>query len=225
MITGHFAAALALKSYDKSIPLWVLFLGSQLVDIFFMLLLLLGIEHLRIVPDINASNDLDLYYYPFTHSLLITPLWMLGFIGLYFLAKKFSPHKYLAPHKINKSIVVILGLVVASHWLFDLFTHTPDLPLIGDSYKVGFGLWNYPLLSIALEALFIAIGSWLYLRSSNTNTRKKIISVFLLGILLIIPPAINPLLPTPKSHQEVALSGLLMYAIFTLAAYIVDRIK
>ena len=43
--------------------------------------------------------------------------------------------------------------------------------------------------------------------------------------LLIIPPAIGPLLPTPKSVHEVAISGLFMYAFFTAAAFKVDRLK
>jgi len=214
MLTGHFAAALALKKYDNSIPLWVLFAASQLVDIVFVVLLLLGIEDLRIIPGFNASNDLDHYYYPFTHGLIITPLWVLGFIGL-----------YAIKHKINTRVFVILGLAVASHWLFDLFTHTPDLPLIGDSYKVGFGLMNYPLLSFALEALFIVTGSWLYLKHQPNLSRRKIVSVCILGILLLIPPAIGPTLPTPHSVQEVAISGLFMYSFFTAVAYFVGRLK
>ncbi len=214
MLTGHFAAALALKKYDRTIPLWLLFAASQLVDIVFMMLLLLGIEDLRIIPDFNASNDLDLYYYPFTHGLLLTPLWIIGFIGL-----------YAIKHKINTRIIAVLGLAVASHWLFDLFTHTPDLPLIGDSYKVGFGLMNYPLLSFALEALFIATGSWLYLKSQVNINRKKVVSVCVLGILLVLPPAVGPMLPTPHSVHEVAIHGLLMYGFFTIAAYLLERSK
>ena len=214
MLTGHFAAGLALKSYNKSIPLWVLFAGSQLVDIFFMILLLLGVESLRIVPDINPSNDLDLYFYPFTHGLLITPLWVLGFIGV-----------YTMKNKINRSIIYILALVVASHWLFDLFTHTADLPIVGNHIKVGFGLWNYPAASIALEALFITIGSWLYLKNTNDLSLTKLKSVLALAGLLIIPPAIGPFLPTPSSVHEVAISGLSMYAFFTAAAFMVDRVK
>jgi len=214
MLTGHFAAALALKKYDNSIPLWVLFAASQLVDIVFVVLLLLGIEHLRIIPGFNASNDLDHYYYPFTHGLIITPLWIMAFVGLYSIK-----------HKINTKLILILGLAVASHWLFDLFTHTPDLPLIGDSYKVGFGLMNYPVLSFALEALFIATGSWLYLKHQPNLNRKKVISVCILGVLLLIPPAIGPMLPTPHSVNSVAISGLLMYSFFIAVAYLVERFK
>ena len=214
MLTGHFAAGLALKSYNKTIPLWVLFVGTQLVDIFFMLLLPLGVESLRIVPDINPSNDLDLYYYPFTHGLLITPLWVLGFIGLYSIK-----------HKINRSVIYILALAVSSHWLFDLFTHVPDLPIVGDRFKVGFGLMNYPALSIALEALFIIIGSWLYLKNTDNVSPKKITSILVLAVLLFIPPAVGPSLPTPGSVFEVAISGLCLYAFFTAAAFIVERVK
>ncbi len=36
---------------------------------------LLGIEKVRIVPGITASNALDLYYMPYTHSLLGVLCW------------------------------------------------------------------------------------------------------------------------------------------------------
>ena len=39
----------------------------QLVDIAWSILVLLGIEKLRIVPGFTATNPLDLYYMPFTH--------------------------------------------------------------------------------------------------------------------------------------------------------------
>ena len=35
----------------------------------------LGIEKVRIVPGITASNALDLYYMPYTHSLLGVLCW------------------------------------------------------------------------------------------------------------------------------------------------------
>jgi len=213
VLTGHFAASLALKSYNKPILLLVLFAVSQLVDIFFMLLLL-GVESLRIVPDINPSNDLDLYYSPFTHGLLITPLWILGFLGM-----------YAIKNKINRSIIYILALAVASHWLFDLFTHTADLPIVGNHIKLSFGLWNYPAASIALEALFITIGSWIYLKNTNDLSLTKFKSVLALAVLLIIPPAVGPLLSTPSSAHEVAISGLSMYTFFKALTYMVDRFE
>src|SRR5256886_13511425 len=70
MFVGHYGVSLAAKRGDRSIPLWVLFLAVQLLDVFWSLFVLLGVEKVRIVPGITASNPLDLYYMPYTHSLV-----------------------------------------------------------------------------------------------------------------------------------------------------------
>src|SRR3989449_5176204 len=78
MFVGHYGVSLAAKRGDRSIPLWVLFLAVQLLDVFWSLFVLIGIEKVRIVPGITASNPLDLYYMPYTHSLVAALLWSLA---------------------------------------------------------------------------------------------------------------------------------------------------
>ncbi len=70
MFVGHYGVSFAAKRGDRSIPLWVLFLAVQLLDVFWSFFVLVGIEKVRIVPGITASNPLDLYYMPYTHSLV-----------------------------------------------------------------------------------------------------------------------------------------------------------
>jgi len=78
MFVGHYGISFAAKRLDKTIPLWVLFLAVQLLDVGWGILVPLGVEKVRIVPGITASNPLDLYYMPFTHSLVAALLWSLG---------------------------------------------------------------------------------------------------------------------------------------------------
>jgi hypothetical protein len=78
MFVGHYGVSFAAKKADDSIPLWVLFLAVQLLDIVWAPLVLLGIEKVRIVPGITATNPLDLYYMPYTHSLVAALLWSAG---------------------------------------------------------------------------------------------------------------------------------------------------
>jgi len=75
MFIGHYGPSFALKAVRPAIPLWLLFIAVQLVDIGWALLVLLGVERVRIVPGITASNPLDLYYMPYTHSLAAVALW------------------------------------------------------------------------------------------------------------------------------------------------------
>src|SRR3972149_2278819 len=75
MFIGHYGPSFAIKATDKSIPLWLLFIAVQMVDVLWAVLVLLGIEKVRIVPGITATNPLDLYYMPYTHSLVAALLW------------------------------------------------------------------------------------------------------------------------------------------------------
>ena len=70
MFVGHYSVSFAGRAADRTVPLWVLFVAVQLLDVFWGIFVLLGIERVRIVPGITATNPLDLYYMPYTHSLV-----------------------------------------------------------------------------------------------------------------------------------------------------------
>lgn len=56
------------KAANKAIPLWVLFIAAQLVDMIWAVLVLLGIEKARIVRGITPINPIDFFYMPYTHA-------------------------------------------------------------------------------------------------------------------------------------------------------------
>ena len=76
MFTGHYSVSFAGRAAEKRIPLWLLFIAVQFIDVLWSIFVLLGIEKVRIVPGITASNALDLYYMPYTHSLLGALCWV-----------------------------------------------------------------------------------------------------------------------------------------------------
>ncbi len=63
---------------------------------------------------------------------------------------------------------LVIGICVAAHWFLDLLVHVPDLPLVGDRYKVGFGLWDYPALSFLLEAALLLIAVGVYVERATS---------------------------------------------------------
>ena len=77
MFIGHYGISFAAKAVKPVLPLWLLFLAVQLVDVFWAILVLLDIEKVRIVPGITATNPLELYYMPYTHGLVASLIWML----------------------------------------------------------------------------------------------------------------------------------------------------
>src|SRR5258705_8863819 len=85
MFVGHYGVSFAAKRSAASVPLWVLFIAVQLLDFAWAPLVLLGIEKVRIVPGITATNPL-VYYMPYTHSLVAALLWSAGAFAAYRLA-------------------------------------------------------------------------------------------------------------------------------------------
>src|SRR5437879_10301817 len=125
MFVGHYGVSFAAKRRDPSIPLWALFVAVQLLDVSWSLFVFFGVEKVRIVPGITASNPLDLYYMPYTHSLVAAILWS---VAVAVLAR-------LLPGVTTRSAAVWIGIAVFSHWVLDVLVHRPDLPLYDDTMK------------------------------------------------------------------------------------------
>jgi len=53
MFVGHYGVSFAVKSVERKIPLWLLFLAVQFVDILWGIFVLVGVEKVRIVPGIR----------------------------------------------------------------------------------------------------------------------------------------------------------------------------
>src|SRR5207245_11295945 len=120
MFVGHYGVRFAAKRADKTIPLWALFLAVQLLDVFWSAFVLAGLEKVRIAPGITASNPLDLYYMPYTHSLVAALLWSLAAYVGYRAIRAFG-----ASHR----AALLAALAVFYYWVLDFLVLRPDLPL------------------------------------------------------------------------------------------------
>src|SRR5436189_4335531 len=171
MFVGHYGVSFAAKRGDRTIPLWVLFVAVQLLDVFWSLFVFFGIEKVRIVPGITASNPLDLYYMPYTHSLLAALLWSAAAFACCRLAASGS----------SRTSALVVAAAVFSHWALDFLVHRPDLPLYDNTAKVGLGLWNLPAIAFGLEAVLLFGGMLLYFRLGTA--RRTAMLVF--GIIML----------------------------------------
>lgn len=213
MFVGHYGPSLAIRALRPEIPLWLLFLAAQLVDIAWALLVLGGIEKLRIVPGITAANPLDLYYMPYTHSLFAALLWSLG--AAVVCRRVFRWRGW--------SAALWVGAAVLSHWALDWLVHRPDLPLYDNSAKVGLGLWNFIGLSLGLEVLVLVGGLWLYLKQSRGLTTVARYGPITFAALMIAIQVASLVGPLPPSPDTVAASGLGAYLMFAAVAAWLDR--
>ena len=209
MFVGHYSASFAGKAVEPRIPLWVLFIAVQFVDVLWAIFVLLGIEKVRIVPGITASSPLDLYYMPYTHSLVGA----LGWSALAFVVSQFFPKLG------GRRAGLILGLAVFSHWVLDLIVHRPDLALYDNVHKMGFGLWNHRGWAFVLEMALLLGGAAFYLR---TAPRKGRIVGFV--VLLVLVQIFGTFFfPPPASDRAMALTALFFYVVLALFAGWADK--
>jgi hypothetical protein len=210
MFVGHYGVSFGAKRFAPSLPLWTLFIAVQLLDVFWAPFILLDIEKVRIVPGITASNPLDLYYMPYTHSLLAALLWS---AGAYVLSR------LLAPRGIGGAAAFVVALAVLSHWILDFLVHRPDLPLYDNTAKVGFGLWNVPALAFGLEAALLFGGMWLYFGTSPVSRLPMV----LFGLVMLAIQAYVFFGPPPASDKAAAWTALVAYALFAAVAARLER--
>jgi hypothetical protein len=157
---GHMAVGFASKRVAPKASLGVLMAAPMALDLLWPLFLLAGWEQVRVDPGNTAFTPLDFVSYPYTHSLAMSMVWGALFALIYW-----SITRYLTG-------AVVIGFGVVSHWILDLFTHRPDLPLYpGGTARLGLGLWNSAAGTIAVESVMFAAGVWLY--ASITRARDR----------------------------------------------------
>ena len=213
MFVGHYGVAFAVKTERNKIPLWVLFVAVQLLDFLWAPFVLLGIEKVRFVPGITATNALDLYYMPYTHSLIGALFWS---------AMAFAIYKIGWRNIASNSAALLVGFAVFSHWLLDLIVHRPDLPIYDDTIKVGFGLWNYRGIEFVLEIAILLIGAVLYLKRNGAIARKIGIIIFI-AVLVLIQTSNTFLRQPPSSDRAFAITALIFYTVFAVIAFLLEK--
>jgi membrane-bound metal-dependent hydrolase YbcI (DUF457 family) len=153
MIAGHFGFAAIVKSRERAVPLWTLMLATQWLDVLFVPLLVMGVEHLEPVAGTRGGYGNVVIYADYTHSLL----------GAAIIA---SLSALLAASVWTRRTALVIGAVVFSHWVLDLIMHRGDMPLLpgnaGGFPRLGFGLWKEPVVSACVELGLVLAGAFVY---------------------------------------------------------------
>jgi membrane-bound metal-dependent hydrolase YbcI (DUF457 family) len=161
MIARHFGLAAMVKSRERRVPLWGLMLATVWLDTVFVPLLLTGIETLEPVAGTHGGYGANVIHADYTHSL----------VGALFLSAVFG---LAAVTRWGRRSAIVLGAVVFSHWLLDLPVLRSDMPIfpgnMGSLSMLGFGLWRFPPVVIAIEFALVAAGSWLYWLAARSVT-------------------------------------------------------
>ena len=218
MFVGHYSVAFAARSERNKIPLWVLFIAVQFLDYIWATLVLLGIEKLRVIKGFTAGSLLDSYFHPYSHSLVAAVIWSC----VAALAYKVICSRNGSDD--SKSAPLIVGLAVFSHWILDLIAHPRDLAIYDNTWKVGFGLWNYRNPEFALEIALLAIGIVLYLaRNVMPAIRKGAVIAF--GVALVVIQIGDTYVPrNPLTDKQTVMGVWVFYTLFVLVAFFIERI-
>jgi hypothetical protein len=212
MFLGHFGLGLGAKRAAPVVSLGVLFMAAQFADLLWPTLVLLGIEHVEVAVGATTITPLDFVSYPYSHSLLALAVWGVLFGAIYRAARR-SP----------SAAAVVLELLVVSHWVLDVITHRPDMPLtVGGSTRLGLGLWNSVPGTLAAEFLLFFGGLAVYLRATVARDRAGSIGLWSLVAFLLLLYAAAVFGPPPPDGRTAAWSAEAMWLLIFWAFW-VDR--
>jgi hypothetical protein len=211
MILGHYGVAFAAKRVAPRSSLGTLTFAAQFLDEIWPILLLMGLEKVRIVPGLMAANSLDFVSYPISHSLATAIGWAIMIGLIYFAVRRYRRGAW------------VVGGAVLSHWLLDAPVHRPDLPLWpGSTVLVGGGLWNSIPITVILEIGILATGLVIYLRYTRARDRIGSWGLWAMVLLLVAIWASSLVAPPPTDVHVLAITSLGLW-LFVPWSYWRDR--
>ena len=203
MLVGHYAGSFVLKKVYPSVPLWLLVLGAQVLDMLFFLFCVLGWEGYTVNPALRGPQSMDLHTHHLSHSLIGS----LVISTLGYLVVRFWRRAYAWP----------VALVIFSHFVADVVVHRPDL-VIWQDFKIGLGLWDYVLGSYVFE-LVLVTGAFFWMIGKHPTSRE----IYLLAILYSSQTIFAFFLPLPNTPIYFLLLAWSVMALQTRAAAIAEN--
>lgn len=213
MFIGHFAVGFAAKSIAPKSSLVPLLAAPLLADLLWPVFLLLGVERVQInPPGPNPFFRLTFLSYPWSHSLLMGVVWGGLFGAAYFLVTRYRTGAW------------VIALAVVSHWVLDVATHVPDMPLSpGSPTRLGFGLWRSVPATVAVEAVMFAVGVWLYTTATKPRDAIGRYAWWALVLLTTVAYVGNLRGSAPRTVTALAWVAIIGSAVTIVLAWWADR--
>jgi hypothetical protein len=208
VFVGHLAVGLAAKQRAPAVNLGWFIAAVTLLDLIWPILVILGIETVSIVPGATAFTPLIFDSYPWTHSLVMSVV-----LGLVFVA--------IARWRgLPTSIAPLLVVLVVSHWVLDVISHAPDMPLWpGNSPRLGLGLWNSIPLTLLIEGAIWLAGIAIYVRTKTSRGERPRWPFWSLIVLCTVMWITSPYQTPPPSVRALGWFALIGWIVVPWAAW------
>lgn len=211
MFIGHIACGLAAKRVAPKQSLAVLVSAPMFLDMLWPLFCALGIERFRIAPGDTAYTPLAFDWYPWSHSLVMSLLWG-ALIGL-------AVWRLTGDRRGAR----VAAALVVSHWVLDVVTHRPDMPLWPGGPLLGLGLWNSIAGTIVIESLIFVAGVAAYLGIARARDRIGQVAFWALVLLLVVAYAQSSMGTPPPNVQAVIVVGIVVSLVMPFWLWWIDR--
>jgi hypothetical protein len=213
MFVGHLAIGLIAKRIESRVSLGTWVLAASLADLIAFPLLILGIEHFAAEPG-TMSNRMVGRNIAYSHSLLTIATYSALFAVIYFLRRRYWRG------------ALLLSCVVLTHWLLDVVSHRPDMPLApGVSAVFGLGLWNSLPATLLVEGGFWLLAIVLYVRTTQPK-RRAAHFVFWIGVVLLtllwygnVTAGMEP------NPIKAGVGGVVIFSLLVAWAYSINRLR
>lgn len=173
MLVGHFAVGLAARRIAPKAPMALLLTAPLVLDLLWPLFFFTGIERFEIDQDQRAFLVLELIDVPWSHGLVASIFWAALLAVPYFLWRRDARGAW------------VLGALVLSHWVLDVVTHQPDMPLWWGGPRLGLGLWYSTIGTVVVELLFTAACVFLFVRAQPASGPSGVASLWVPGALMM----------------------------------------
>lgn len=212
MFVGHLAVALAARKKAPNTSLAWLVAATQLLDLLWPIFLVLGVERVSVAPGNTPFTPLAFDSYPWSHSLEGAFVW--GFL-LYLLAAKL---------KVPKREALLLWPLVLSHWVLDVITHLPDMPLwVDGGPHLGLGLWRSVPATLIVEGAMWIAAIVLYLRARPLRGGSSQVGFWSFIAITTVTWVVGAFAPPPPSATMVAWTSLVAVWLLVPWAWWADR--
>ncbi len=211
MFVGHLALALGAKRYRPAVGLGWFIAAVTTLDLIWPILVLVGIERVRIVPGATAFNPLVFDSYPWSHSLVMSGVWGVALAAI------------ARWRGVAASDARWIGALVVSHWVLDFITHAPDMPLWpGPSPHLGLSLWNSVPATYVVEGGMWVAAIFLYLGARPLRGWSSHAAFWSLVVVTTVMWAMSPWSAPPPSERALGWFAMIGWLLVPWA-WLADR--